>query len=155
MIKEAPISFFFVCVLSVLLAFFIVRWMYLERLKNKDELIAHYREKLGLQPSGKQGATEEDKNKEVREQLIAFWIEGKKYTPEFFRGYSQETIMAIRAWAEKVETYLKEHLDSSYADRFHIQMTIPPDTESEKKLFSHIDNLEEFIKELAMSSPEK
>ena len=52
-IKQTPIAFIFVCVLSLLIAFFFVRWMYKERLDARDDLIGYYREKLGLLPDNK------------------------------------------------------------------------------------------------------
>lgn len=48
-IKQAPISFFIVLVLCVALAYCLMRWMYKDALSRKDELIAVYREKLGLE----------------------------------------------------------------------------------------------------------
>ena len=53
MIKQAPISFLLVCIISLALSFFFVRWVYQERLGNRDDLIAYYREKLGLQTNSK------------------------------------------------------------------------------------------------------
>jgi hypothetical protein len=52
-IKQAPISFAIVCLLFLLLAFLAARWMYQERITNRDDLIGYYREKMGLTPSDK------------------------------------------------------------------------------------------------------
>jgi acyl transferase domain-containing protein len=126
---------------------------YQERLKNKDELIAHYREKLALQPKDKEGVSSRARKREIREQLSVFWTEGNQYAES--PASTPESRKAIAEWAEKVENYLKEHLDSSYATRFHMQRVIPPETEPYKKVYVHLDHLEDFMKELAVSSLEK
>jgi hypothetical protein len=52
-IKQAPLSFIIIFLLCMALAYFFMRYMYGETLSRKDELIAVYKERLGLKPDDK------------------------------------------------------------------------------------------------------
>jgi hypothetical protein len=51
-VKNAPISFAIIVILSLAFGYILVRYIYKERLESKDEMLDYYREKLGLSLGG-------------------------------------------------------------------------------------------------------
>ncbi|MDX6612933.1 MAG: hypothetical protein QOD75_2119 [Blastocatellia bacterium] len=53
MISQAPLTFVLIALVLGVIIFALLRWQYRERLQQRDEIIAGYKEKLGLAPTPK------------------------------------------------------------------------------------------------------
>jgi len=101
MIAGAPLSFALVCLLGLVLIYFILdRYVYHERLAAKDDLIRTYREKLGLPATGESIAIGERAGKaelQVRfSQTEPYWFkESAKDVTHYRMGiYNRASITA-------------------------------------------------------------
>jgi hypothetical protein len=98
-IKQAPLSFFIVLALCMMLAYFFMRYMYKEALSQKDDVIGTYKERLGLEPKdkaelkGKDVAPEGAKNaaEEARVNAVKAHEDAKK---EIERLESENKLLA-------------------------------------------------------------
>lgn len=85
-IKQAPLSFVIVWVLGLIVLYFIMEYIYRQRLAGKDDLISSYREKLGLEPTEKahpKTSTETSIQQEKDRQLSELQQENDRYkTPK-------------------------------------------------------------------------
>jgi hypothetical protein len=53
MISQAPLTFVLITLVLGIILFILLRWQYRERLQQRDEIIAGYKEKLGLAPAAR------------------------------------------------------------------------------------------------------
>jgi hypothetical protein len=164
-IKQIPISFTFICVLSFVLTYLLNKWLYREQFKQRDDLITAYREKLALL-GDKEAASKLKQKEEATPRLSAVFKEVPPYAeyaplhhkpdaPIFYSTIrigishnSPHTISNVQARVEKLT------FESDDPTAYELPLRLMHDKPPYKQMFSVDAGQTQFVDVAAIGYPE-